>query len=404
VTVVPLTQAGTYSLGPAPTSDTTFIVRVQGANPRGEYFLLENREAVLADTAVIADHCTVSGNPPNCGGGLMIWHVDSEQVANNGFLVSNLVNYGPVHGVELEQADGLSNLDRNPYTDPLSNRGDAGDPYPGTTGNASFGFGTDPAATKNSDGSFVGFVIDSIQRLSVQGPVSFRLRFGAATTVQASDTQALVQVDGQSYHQFAALFDSTTTHTVAVANTQYRPDSLVRWVFVSWSDGQPITHTFTSSLAGTSLTATLARAFRLRFGTSGTGAVTVGPTGTANDAFLADGSNVQLTAHPGSGLSFLGWSGDTTAADTLLSLLMNQPRVVTANFGLPLSAPEVLQELFTGTSPLTAAQIRYVNALANRSDSTQIDVGGFLAWVRSAHPAPPGTVDRLAPRQTETKP
>ena len=75
-----------------------------------------------------------------------------------------------------------------------------------------------------------------------------------------------------------------------------------------------------------------------------------------------------------------------------------------ANFGLPLSAPEVLQELFTGTSPLTAAQIRYVNALANRSDSTQIDVGGFLAWVRSAHPAPPGTVDRVAPRQSETKP
>jgi M6 family metalloprotease-like protein len=407
VTVVPLTQAGDYTLGPAPTSDTTFLVELQGANPRGEYFLLENREAVLADTAVIADHCAVSDNPANCGGGLMIWHVDSEQVANNGFHVTNLVNNGPIHGVELEQADGLYNLDRNPYTDPLSNRGDAGDPYPGTTGNTVFGFGTTPAAVKNSDGTFVGFVIDSIQRQSLAGSVSFRLRFGDPTTVQASDTQAVVQVDAVPYHVYAALLDSTTTHTAAVADTQYRADSLVRWIFVSWSDGQPIVHTFHGSLAGLALTATLARAFRLREASTGTGAVTVTPTGVTSGSYVADGSTVQLIAHAGGSETFLGWTGDTTAADTLLALVMGRPYSVTANFGLPLAASDVLQQLFTGSSSLTPAQIRYVNALTNRpnsTDSTTIDVGSFLAWVRAAQPVPPGTSRALSARHRDATP
>jgi M6 family metalloprotease-like protein len=186
VTVAPITQNGTYVLGPAPTADSAYVVRVQGSNPRGEYFLLENREAVLADTALIRRECGRSNNPVGCGGGLLVWHVDSMQVANNGFHVSNLVNYGPIHGVELAQADGLSNLDRDPNTDPLANRGDAGDPYPGVTGNTAFGWGTKPAATKNSDRSFVGFMVDSVRLLAPNGAVAFRLRFGVGLTYAAT--------------------------------------------------------------------------------------------------------------------------------------------------------------------------------------------------------------------------
>lgn len=187
VTLVPITQNGTYTIGPAtPTTDTAYLVRAQGSNPRGEYFLLENREAVLADTALIRRECRRSNNPPGCGGGLLVWHVDSMQVANNGFHVSNLVNNGPIHGVELAQADGLGNLDRNPNTDPLANRGDAGDPYPGTTGNTAFGWGTKPAAMKNADRSFVGFMLDSVRLLAPNGAVAFRLRFGVGLTYAAT--------------------------------------------------------------------------------------------------------------------------------------------------------------------------------------------------------------------------
>src|SRR2546422_3443626 len=36
VTVVPLPNAGTYSFGPAPISDSAFYLPVAGSNPRGE--------------------------------------------------------------------------------------------------------------------------------------------------------------------------------------------------------------------------------------------------------------------------------------------------------------------------------------------------------------------------------
>src|SRR5439155_568484 len=50
VIVAPLTSSGTYTFGPAtPLVDTTFYIPVTGSNPRGEYFLLENRQRVLSD-------------------------------------------------------------------------------------------------------------------------------------------------------------------------------------------------------------------------------------------------------------------------------------------------------------------------------------------------------------------
>jgi len=58
-----LTTNGTYSVGAEAVSDTAFYVRVQGSNPRGEYFLVENRQAVQADTALIRLHCQRSGQP-----------------------------------------------------------------------------------------------------------------------------------------------------------------------------------------------------------------------------------------------------------------------------------------------------------------------------------------------------
>src|SRR5437667_71485 len=136
VTVAPLTTTGTYSFDAAPLSATAFYVRVQGSNPRGEYFLLENRQRQQSDSAVIRYHCHRAGDPPGCTGGLLIWHVDSAQMATPG----NSVNTGSIHGLELMQADAFGNLDAaaagnacpaTSMVDGCSNRGDAGDLYPG---------------------------------------------------------------------------------------------------------------------------------------------------------------------------------------------------------------------------------------------------------------------------------
>ena len=81
-----------------------------------EYFLVENRQRSGYDRELPA-------------GGLLVFHVDDATTSN-----SNEAHYK----VGLVQADGLRDLERG------ADQGDAGDPYPGTTGNAEFGVTTTP--------------------------------------------------------------------------------------------------------------------------------------------------------------------------------------------------------------------------------------------------------------------
>lgn len=88
-----------------------------------EYFLVENRQQSGYDTSMP-------------GGGLLVWHID-EAVSGN----SNESHYK----VGLLQADGKRDLELN------ANRGDSGDPFPGTSSNTSF----TSTSTPNSN-SFAG--------------------------------------------------------------------------------------------------------------------------------------------------------------------------------------------------------------------------------------------------------
>src|SRR2546430_12232779 len=187
VIVAPLTSSGRYTFGPAtPLVDTTFYIPVTGSNPRGEYFLLENRQRVLSDSAMVRRHCgrwySPAAPPASCGGGLIVWHVDSEQIAQHGFDFDNRVNAGPIHGLEPIQADGFGNLDADAAMPggpqaPLfggSDRGDAGDVHPGTTGNASLSITTLPSDGLNSSGC-PGFSLDAISQVVPNGAIRFVL-------------------------------------------------------------------------------------------------------------------------------------------------------------------------------------------------------------------------------------
>ncbi|MGH7538227.1 MAG: M6 family metalloprotease domain-containing protein [Gemmatimonadales bacterium] len=320
-TIRPLTATGSYRVGPEPTADTIFMVTLQGANPRGEYFLLENRQAVHSDSALIRLHG---------GGGLLVFHIDGLKACL--IPCPNNVNAGPIHGVALAQADGQFDLDRDPFNDPLSNRGDGGDPYPGTSNNPVFSFSTTPAAVKNADGSFVGFALDSIREVVPNGEMAFRLRFGALTTVQASDTTAVVRVDGTSYNVFRELFDDGSNHTIAVTDSQLTASGRTRFTFQSWSDGGAISHSIVGALAGGTFTATLAKAHRLNVTVGANGSVSYNPTGDSSGTFIPQGSPVTLTATPNATFIFGGWSGDTVSTNAVLTLPMGRPYAVTARF------------------------------------------------------------------------
>jgi M6 family metalloprotease-like protein len=370
VSVVPLTATGTYTFGAVPTADTVFLVRPTGANPRGEYFLLENRQAVLADTALIRRTCERSGQPPTCPGGLLVWHIDPAQIAS---VEERQVNTGPIHGVALMQADGLNQLRHPPG---VGNRGDAGDPFPGTSGNVAFSGSTNPAAVKNEDGSFAGFAIDQIRQTVPGGEMTFRLRLGQPTVVRASDKNAVITVDGVSVKVFQDLLAEGSTHTISVADTQLSVDARTRWRFASWSDGGTRTHDFTAGPGGDTITATLSADYKIIASAGPGGTVSASPPVNLVGEFRAKGNALQLTATPSLGFSFGGWSGDTTSNNPVLTLAMERPYTVMATF---LTTNDVVAQLLGSGSPLSSEQLLYLDSKGNHNGV--FDIGDFLAWL-----------------------
>jgi len=394
-TVVPLTTNGTYRLRAEPIADSIYLINPTVSNPRSESFLVENRQGYQSDTALIRIHCLRSGlSVPPCGGGLLIWHVDQQQIATHGFHAGNSVNSGAIHGLKLMQADGLDQLD-DPNAAPQHRRGDAGDPYPGVANNPSFTPRSNPAPTMNSDGSFPGFTIDSIRLTG--GPdseMAFRLRFGALTIVRGSDTNAVVQVDGNSFNVFRDLFDNGSSHTVNDTN-QVSPDGRRRFRFLSWSDGLAQSHSIVGSLAGTTITANLSSDYKLIATAASGGTIQADTNVDLAGAFIPSGRAVTLTATAGAGNSFSGWSGDTTTSNTVVVLPMGRPYTVTANFLGALTTANVVAQLLGPTQPLTTAQIQYLDQHGNNNGV--FDLGDFLAWVKATGaPLSPAILQALA--------
>jgi M6 family metalloprotease-like protein len=109
INVVTQTTNATVTIKDIKSSRTAYRLWKDGAGGN-EYFLVENRQQDGYDASMP-------------GEGLLIWHVD-EAIAGN----TNEVHYK----VALMQADGSRHLENN------ANRGDAGDSYPGSSGNSSF--------------------------------------------------------------------------------------------------------------------------------------------------------------------------------------------------------------------------------------------------------------------------
>jgi immune inhibitor A len=140
-----VTVSGRISIPDVKTSRKVFRLWNNGGVNR-EYFLLENRQKSDFDAELP-------------GNGLLIWHID-ESVADN----TNEARYM----VALEQADGERTLEKPPLT---GNRGDAGDPYPGSKNNRSFGPTTAPdsrAYNGQATGVSVTDISDSGSEMTAQ--------------------------------------------------------------------------------------------------------------------------------------------------------------------------------------------------------------------------------------------
>jgi immune inhibitor A len=118
-----LTETGVVSFAPVDESGVVYRLWWQG-EASTEYFLLENRRRRGYDQDLPAE-------------GLLVYRVEEEVIASR--RGSNRVNSGPVPGLRLEEADGVYQLMAS------INRGNAGDPFPGATGNTRMADDTAPS-------------------------------------------------------------------------------------------------------------------------------------------------------------------------------------------------------------------------------------------------------------------
>jgi M6 family metalloprotease-like protein len=390
-----LSSTRTVVAGPRLLTDTIFYAST--ANP-DEYLLLENRQAVLSDTAQM--NPVLPGNCPGNFGfcakspGLLLWLINQTKVQSG--LFGNSVNVsfgGGLQGVELIQADGLNEL-RTPGS---KNRGDRGDSYPGSTNNTRFSLMTTPSARDNA-GSYLGFILDQIQPLG-GNLMGFRFIRRNPTVVTAQGG-ALVRVNGLSLSRYEEVVPGGDQLQLGVDEFQLLASGKTRAHFLAWSQGGPREQLFTSSAAKPdTLLASFTLEHRLQLFASGGGIVTSNVSGDLGlGVFLAEGTQVSLNAVIPTGAIFTGWRGDTVATAPLLQLTMRKGYDVEARFVTEVNvvAADAVSDLL-GSARLSDNQRTYLDELGNRNGI--YDVGDLLAMYRRMGQAVPPALLRGAVKE-----
>ncbi|NOT07003.1 MAG: M6 family metalloprotease domain-containing protein [Gemmatimonadales bacterium] len=393
-TIDTLGTSRTITTGARQLSDTIFVAASDNAN---EFLLVENRQAVLSDTAhmnpSLPNTCPLLGFCAKSPG-LLLWLIDQPQVTNS--LSTNQVNVGSMHGVALVQADGLNQL----RTNGLLNRGDRGDSYPGTSNNTAMTLLSVPSALDNF-GTYLGFTIDRIEQLAGTA-MSFRFNRRKPTLVR-TNSDAQVRVNGASWNRFEEVVPGGDALQLGVDAEQILAGGKTRARFVAWTHGGAKEQLFTSSAAKPdTLTATFVLEHRLIVTNSAGGTVTASAPGNLGlGIFLAENTAVTLTATPLPGFAFAGWAGDTVAVVGPIGLTMRKGYDLEARFvgEIAIVAADAVAELL-GTPKLNEAQRAYLDQLGNRNGL--LDVGDVLAMYRRLGQAAPPAL--AAVRAKEVKP
>ena len=378
-----LSASRTVIAGPRLLSDTVFYART--TNP-DEYLLLENRQAVLSDTAqmnpALSDPCPTLGFCAKSPG-LLFWLINEEKINSSIFFNQVNVSFGGPQGVELLQADGLNEL-RLPGT---HNRGDRGDAYPGSTNNTSFSLLATPSARDNA-GNFIGFVVDHIQQLP-GGPLSFRFVRRSPSVIQAQGG-AVVRVNGVPWSRYEEVVAGGDPVQLGVDDLQLLASGKTRARFIAWSQGGPRDQSFTSSISQPdTLLASFALEHRVLVSAPGAGTVTSSVSGNLTQGvFLSEGTQVTLTAATPPGTIFTGWRGDTVATAPVLQLTLHKGYDLEARFVTEVNiiATDAVSDLL-GTPKLAENQRAYLDELGNRNGI--YDVGDLLAMYRRLGQAVP---------------
>lgn len=195
------------SIGQAETNPKAYLLR---ENPNGvdwnfytnsgtgEYFLVENRQKTGYDAGL-----------PGCG--LLIWHINEAAPYNNS---ANANENQPL--VKLMEADGLNHL----YSG--SNRGDTGDPFPGSSNKVTFNYSSTPNS-RLYGGADSLVAVTGISTCSAN--MTANLTYGVYTLTVNSAHGAVTRNPDNTYYPSG----SSVVLTMSTVNPG--------WIFTGWSGG-----------------------------------------------------------------------------------------------------------------------------------------------------------------------
>jgi M6 family metalloprotease-like protein len=343
VTLAPGQDLGDLTIAPVQTSGTVY--RADAADGSGEYFLLENRQRIGFDEDLHAP-------------GLLIWQIDPLWIASR--WPSNGVNTTPSHmGVWLRQADGRNDLGATTG----GNRGDDGDPFPGSSGNTAFHVATVPSAR-----TFVGTASGlTLLDIEVTGNDAIAHALTQLQTislsVEASLGDEVLLVDGAEVPTDGHSFSSAPFQEHLITARGGEGIGGRRTGFVEWVDapGEPRDRVWITGLEDADLVARFGHPETLlqltvtggAFGVA-PGEVTLTPVVPAESDgwWFREGTEVTLIAEPATGFAFTGWSGDAEGQPNPALIEMDEPRDLGAEFDLTYGVSDRSYPALVGGRPV----------------------------------------------------
>ncbi|MBL7094658.1 M23 family metallopeptidase, partial [candidate division KSB1 bacterium] len=149
-------------------------------------------------------------------------------------------------------------------------------------------------------------------------------------TFQSVPSGRIIKIDNQNYTTPKSFtWNVGSSHIISTDQTQL-VGSETKYIFTQWSDGAARTHAITASVSTPTYTAYFASNFLLTTAILPADAGTISTT----SGWYSNGTTLQLSAQPAANTnySFSYWSGDLSGNQNPISLIIDAPKTVTANF------------------------------------------------------------------------
>jgi len=179
-------------------------------------------------------------------------------------------------------------------------------------------------------------------------------------TTNPVESNVGVLVDGSFWYapvNFA--WTPTSSHALNVDSPQYPWSSNTYFDFLSWSDGEPQSHSINAPSLSTTYTANLTPNYYVDdYALEGSCAATIDAIpGSTESGYYPSGTLLSFGETPATGLSFTGWVYDLTGSTTPQNLTVNDEVLVAADYNV-------------NSTPLTITSLSPPNATAGGAGFT----------------------------------